>query len=799
MKQYEPVVKILELIVDQQTQAKVMIVPTIFVTNINKKILKFLLSQKEPNYLSAFRILRSEVNRDDCCEYLRSVLKNNSQKIAFSTFSEMYNNYIGNVSTVAHERQNRLKFYYYSELCKYDSSLRFKSNFDNIDISDLLKDLENRQLSVELVKKLSKDFGWDYQKALVQQIKILLCNQELEFETKTDVFGKEEMVIKSSVEMMRKKCAPYLDKITNMSLLATEMQSFIKEINFYFYEMYLVVLELIEHSKELNTEQIIYRNVLVLLKHKMTGKRRRNDQSEVEIWQKLQSDNGVLPGIAKYRMPFRPMMEGSPETYLNEELNVHTFEKCIPLITLHAFCAKKNAEDRLEICAFQAVKNSVNEMKPKVEQKSGNEWNLKPTNNAFLQALLRMVTLLKDKGKRFAILYYHMNHSLEGSDQVEVAFECWKFALENEEGLMASPKYGELVAKIKRKYPLLKTQHLLHLYGLIDDKLMQLVESPTNLINALYHHESILQPQKKDINKLCDELAQLYNIDLLSLQHKLLHKWLAFVGNSSFDEGDVNETMYEDFIGHIAEDDGEISSVSDENVIRAHFVLSSWNNDAAMGFLASELNVNSANTENQLQLYECFAKLVDDKSESYMELINPDEFLLTKSCHYLKQFGLHLKPEKFKEVDKVEILKKIWTSQYNNSKGLEVMSFICLGFNIHLPQIWNGILKQMVALKMVRLFLNLHSLLNNLNICLTFTGSAFVNSRRSLVNKVKVVALKQFETGLGMRHKGAVLARNKSSYLRSRFETLKSIHSSPEMSHLDVLELGELRRSLLAS
>lgn len=704
MKQYEATLKIMPLVVEQQKLANVLIIPPNFMENINKKIIKYLLSQKTPDYLAAFRILRAEVNRESCLEYLRSVMKNNSQKIAYSTFSEMFNNYIGNVGNVADERQNRLKFYYYSELCKYDSSLRFQSNFDSMDISDLLKDLENRQLSVELVKKLSKDFGWDYQRALVQQIKIALKAQELEFEIKTDEFGNDEVIIKSTVELIRKKCSPYFNEITNTQLLASEMFSFMKEINFYFYEMYLISLELVERHKDLTMEQKIFRNVLFLLKHKMTSKRRRAEQKEAEAWQKLVSENSVLPGISKYRMPFKPLMEETPEAYLNDELNVDTFEKCIPLISMHATYVKTNVEERLEICGFQAVKNSVLELKAKMETKNGNEWNLKPTNNAFLQTILRMVSLLKDKSKRMAILYFHVNHSAEGSDKVEAAYECWKFALENEEELRQSSKYFEIIEKIKRKYPLYKTQHLLHLYGLTDDKLMELVESPADLINALYHHESILLPQKKDINKLCGELTELYGIDLLSLQHKLLHKWLAFVGNSSFEESDANETVYEDFIGSpTVHDSTDVEMMSDESVVRAHYILGSWSSDAAMNFLAGELSSSSINPENQLQLYECFAKLVDDQSESYMELINPSDYLHIRSCYYLKQFGLHFKPEKFKVADKVEILKKVWSSHFNNSKGLEVMSLICLGYNIHLPQIWNGILKQMVQLKMVRL------------------------------------------------------------------------------------------------
>lgn len=490
-----------------------------------------------------------------------------------------------------------------------------------------------------------------------------------------------------------------MSEITNLQLLASELNTFIKEINYYFYEMYLVVLDLIDFYKEIPLDQKIYRNILLYLKLNLTTKRRPQEQLELENRIKLHPDSTVLPGIAKYRLPFKPMMETDPETFLAEDLNVETFEKCIPLITLHASLCKQNPDERLEICGFAAIKNSVIELN--AQNKTQNEWNLKPTNNAFLNNLLRMVSFIKDKAKRMAILFFYVNHSIPGSDQVEAAYECYKFAMQYEQELEQT-KFAHLTEKIKRKYPLFKTQHMLHLYGLAEDKLMQLVENPTELINALYHHESILQPQKKDINKLCEELSNLYGLDLLTLQNKLLHKWLAFIGNNSFEmECDVNETVYEDFIGSPSTKNEDADYSSDEAVGRAHYILSSWKSDDAMDFLAGELSSNSGNAENQLQLYECFAKLIDNSSESYMDLINPNNYLLIKCCYYLKSLGLNLTQEKFVNTDKVEILKKIWTSHYNNSKGLEVMSFICLGFDVHLPQIWNGILKQMIALKMV--------------------------------------------------------------------------------------------------
>lgn len=183
-----------------------------------------------------------------------------------------------------------------------------------------------------------------------------------------------------------------------------------------------------------------------------------------------------------------------------------------------------------------------------------------------------------------------------------------------------------------------------------------------------------------------------------------MHNWLSFADISTNEENgsDVNETVYEDFMGTAASANSvEDTGVSDENVVRAYYVLSSWNSASALDFLACELNSNILITENQMQLYECFAKLINEECLSYLELVNPDHYMVIRVCHYLKALGLNMQPDKFKEIDKVELIKKIWAGHFNSTKGLEVMALICLSYNIHLPQVWNGILKQMVVHKMV--------------------------------------------------------------------------------------------------
>lgn len=106
-----------------------------------------------------------------------------------------------------------------------------------------------------------------------------------------------------------------------------------------------------------------------------------------------------------------------------------------------------------------------------------------------------------------------MNHAPEGADQVEAAHECLKFAMKHEKELMANKKTADTVIKIKKKYPLYKTRHLLHLYALDVDKFFELVEYPVELINALYSHQIILNPRKPDVNKVryaCGEKCNVY-------------------------------------------------------------------------------------------------------------------------------------------------------------------------------------------------------------------------------------------------------------------------------------------------
>lgn len=243
--------------------------------------------------------------------------------------------------------------------------------------------------------------------------------------------------------------------------------------------------------------------------------------------------------------PFLIIIHYINYNFTDDELCVENCVHWFPLIHLHAAiphepdCAQMDSADYF---CMSAVKNSISEYKQNLSSvgegsavgatsngKPMDVWNKQPTNNAFLQSVListclkckllftliavqvlRLLKHMSDPSRKLFILYFVCSQAPEGADQVEVAYECYRFACEHEEELSQSKRALDIVTKIKRKYPILKTQHLMHLYGLADNRLFQLVESPRELINALYNHPSILRTPLANINKVTPNIVSLF-------------------------------------------------------------------------------------------------------------------------------------------------------------------------------------------------------------------------------------------------------------------------------------------------
>lgn len=190
-----------------------------------------------------------------------------------------------------------------------------------------------------------------------------------------------------------------------------------------------------------------------------------------------------------------------------------------------------------------AVKYALSEGRP--ADATRGTWNLKPINNAFLQSILNMVSHMNDIHRILLVLYLVHNNAAEGADQIEAAEECYKFALKHEQEFASNQRSKDVVSKIKKKYPLLKVQHLLHLYGLYDDKLSKHVKNPFELINVLYTYASDRKLDTKcDLNQVAKEIAELNQLDFDMVQMTLLNNWLSFA--SGEESNNLDQTYYDD-------------------------------------------------------------------------------------------------------------------------------------------------------------------------------------------------------------------------------------------------------------
>lgn len=333
---------------------------------------------------------------------------------------------------------------------------------------------------------------------------------------------------------------------------------------------------------------------------------------------------------------------------------------------------------------------------------------------------------MQTKHKITVLLYFTMNYSPEGIDQVKAAHECYKFAIEHEQEIANHPKAKEVTMKIKQKYPILKIQHLLHQYGLVEDHLMILAQNPYELIQALYMHESILHDQKININRLSEEIAGLHKLDFDRIQTKLVEKWLG-LERCDRRSSDVSEsTVFEESTINGGDED-DFGNVSNESIVRAYFILKSWDTTKAMNFLMFHIldREGSKSTGKELQLVECYTKLSNnDHGDTCDELISPDYYNVLKCVHHMGQLGYKINKEKFKAVEKLALLKEIWKKHSDDTRGLELIVFICLGFEIYEPQVWNGVLKQMIAKDMIQQLQSLVLILSSRTELLHVTGLA---------------------------------------------------------------------------
>lgn len=197
-----------------------------------------------------------------------------------------------------------------------------KDDFEINSFAEMFRDLNNKILDTMFLGRMSADFDWNYQKVLIAQITTILRTQELEFETVVDEMGLENLVVNVSADKIHSLCNPYIEQISDTKLLAKCLYDFIDAINPYFYEMFSVVIDILDDIHELREDMKSWEKILLFLKHKMVKTRsRRLGQFENDWWLRKQGDSGVMPKISKFRLPFLMIVTEAMQDILSKHTN----------------------------------------------------------------------------------------------------------------------------------------------------------------------------------------------------------------------------------------------------------------------------------------------------------------------------------------------------------------------------------------------------------------------------------------------------------------------------------------------
>lgn len=239
--------------------------------------------------------------------------------------------------------------------------------------------------------------------------------------------------------------------------------------------------------------------------------------------------------------------------FLGEQVTV---DDCVDWFPLIGFLANMHGVRDVDVIrheqdtlCLKAVKETLNEKK--LNEIGRNKWNLQPLNNSFLQSILNMVDKMKDTERILLILYTIFCQSPEGADQLEAIEECYSFVIKNERHLKSKANSAALADKIKCKYPIIKAQHQLHLYGLYEDDLSALITNPIELIKAIYNRPIVFSATSKlNLNQVAEEFAKLFNLNYREIQISLLREWLALKPreetnglDQTFCDNDLNSTI----------------------------------------------------------------------------------------------------------------------------------------------------------------------------------------------------------------------------------------------------------------
>lgn len=595
----------------------------------------------------------------------------------------------GNRTLLQSFRNDKLLYYWADKLFKYSVSYNAILTSDLTAKREILQGIMiyNDDM-IPLFTEFCSDFGFDIQDCLLLylQVTIKTWNPTLNV---VNYNGKEELRIdEEEVNKLRKKCDDIASYIRDPIVLKNCITTILSEINFYHYEVFIILMDLM---KDKNIERRTYFSFLQ--NYTRVGPPTKIERDE---WHHINPGYTSAPPISKWRLPYLP--KAKLLDIITPELNLKSYEKWLEIAEImklqpHVICSL-------------AIKGAVTQAWENADKTT--EWSLCPRNSSLLNDIKKCIENMNDPDGFYygtAALYYAVNHTPPGADQVAVVEECYKYA---QLSIQKSAQFEEgMLEKIRFKYLRFTTEHILRTHGLGSAKYLSLIGNSDKLVRELYTDESIPKryqfniDHRPDINSAVNSISRLYSMNIVKLRMELLQTWL----KPDIKYLKLNQSVTETFsMGR----NSESNSNSYDYLSRARYILEQGDLELSANFL---INI-----------------IFDDKNEDYcpearyralrvlQSIVDPDKLEdLTKRDHEtirnymrslkhsskLESLGISTNVSAFERNSKIGIVQALWKMQRHSVRALVAIAELCIDFEIYEYLLWNSMLTKLAHSLMI--------------------------------------------------------------------------------------------------
>ncbi|XP_035673081.1 kinetochore-associated protein 1-like [Branchiostoma floridae] len=587
--------------------------------------------------------------------------------------------------------------------------------------------IANEQTDLELILDYCRTFRLNPSDALLLYLEYLLLLQPTLDPAGTSTLDAH---IKHASQCVS-KVDPIIAQIPVKDILLKRMANLlVTKINFYDYERIRFVLSVMEMNMEREKTTFVWTidlakglELLEFLWHY----RRTQDPDQYELnfkptadaedeeQRKLFTEFVTAPLLSKKRLPFHPLLLGDPWKIIRPELSVETVSALLSITKL-----LKMPTDQVYVSAIQnmvnsCVKDQPRDVIPAPDEHSSMELRKLPgLDRKLVEGIRSLLLQVSDLQLAVATSRWVAKELPLGAEQVMALKACafltkkWKESLPEDSPNLE--KASIMLNRVTAATQQIATQHVLYKYRLAKTPYLSLANSPARLIFKLYEDESIERRLVEkagvfpDIHAAAEEISQIGSRDLGKIRVTLFEQWLhASGGSKQGEEQDSTETL-----NFNTEPENQEAKEEERSLHRMVYLMQFQAMEKSATFLLNIAYTSGSKVTyvSRVRALRCLLSLVDSQVIQTIAKKPVEEIReYMKSLLYLAELeALHVPQtlESFNKSNKAALARGLWRNHNHEWRAVRLVSDLCLDYEIWDPHMWNSILQQLLAFRMLK-------------------------------------------------------------------------------------------------